>query len=115
MKPKTDRQKLFKRLDDLTSDICRDRAEGFCHRCGGIGIEPHHLFGRHGSVRWDLDNLYWVCRECHDWIHAHREEYNAYMWLEMGFIYDGLHQKAQVVVHYKNADLLEILEGLKRK
>lgn len=118
MKPRTDRQRLIEKLDAITRRIVKDRDDGKCQflSCMEPGTEVHHIFSRrHLSVRWDQDNLILLCPDCHKYAHSHPEEFQAQLWLEMGFIFDGLHQKANVVVHYKNADLLEILEGLKNK
>lgn len=66
------------------------------------------------SVRFDPDNGILLCRKCHEYARDHKENFNAVMWLEMGFIFDGLHEKVKETVQYKNWQLLEILENLKR-
>jgi hypothetical protein len=112
---KTDRKKLIAKLDALWRVLVKDRDEHRCQYNGCInpGTDAHHIFGRGHSVRWDLDNGITLCRSCHDYARDHKENFNAVMWLQMGFIFDGLHEKAKIVVHYKSADLLAILEGLK--
>lgn len=41
--------------------------------CTGRGIEFHHKTPRKRGGSDDLGNLLWVCRACHDWIHASPE------------------------------------------
>lgn len=117
MKPQTDRKKLINRCDDEIRRIARLRAGGHCGRCEIFytDLEAHHIFSRrHLSVRFNLDNIIMLCPECHRWAHSHPEEFQAVTWLDMGFIFDGLQEKVKQVVHYKNFELREILEGLKR-
>lgn len=117
MKPKTDRKKLIEKCDAVWRWIVKERGQGRCqyNGCSNHGEEAHHIFSRRNmSTRFDPDNGILLCPECHRWAHANPETFNAVMWLDMGFIFDGLHVKSKVVVHYKNVDLLEILEGLKR-
>lgn len=119
MKPKTDRKKLIEKLDILWSRAVRERDEHRCRKCKRspweqAAVEAHHAFKRSNmGVRFDLDNGVTLCLDCHRYAHSHPEEFNAWLWLEMGFIYDDLHEKSKGVVHYKNWELLEILEGLK--
>ena len=76
----------------------------------------HHIFGRSNmATRFDLDNGVTLCLDCHRYAHSHPEEFQAWVWLDMGFIFDGLHEKSKEIVHLKNADLLGIMEMLKSK
>ena len=119
-KPRTDRQKLIEKCDALWSRSVRERDEHHCRRCGKspweyVAVLAHHIFGRSNmATRFDLDNGVTLCLDCHRYAHSHPEEFQAWVWLGMGFMFDGLRVKAQVVVHYKNFELLEILEQLKR-
>jgi len=116
MKVKTDRKKTIAILDDLWSRKVKERDGHQCryNGCCNPGVDSHHIFSRrHQATRWDLDNGITLCRECHDFARDHQENFNAVMWLDMGFIYDGLQEKAKVIVHYKNWELLEILEKLR--
>ena len=116
MKPKTERKKLIDRCDDEARRIARERAGGHCGYCEMFysDLHDHHIFSRrHFSVRWDLDNHIMLCPICHEYAHNYPEEFLAWVWLQMGFIFDGLRVKAQVIVHYKNWQLVEILEGLR--
>ena len=49
-------------------------AHPFCARCGRPSRDRHHAAGRRGSNRTDESTWIAVCRECHDWIHAHPAE-----------------------------------------
>ena len=42
-----------------------------CERCGGRGVEIHHIYGR-GNGKDVISNLMCVCRTCHTM--AHNEE-----------------------------------------
>ena len=46
------------------------RSEGMCERCGGVGCDPHHLLeGSNKKATETIENVLWVCRECHDYLH----------------------------------------------
>ena len=51
------------------------RADGMCEMftpaCSRVGVEAHHVRGRVGRLLTDTEWLMWVCRECHDYAHAH--------------------------------------------
>lgn len=118
MKPRTDRKKLIEKLDAVWRWIVKERGQGRCqyNGCCNRGEEAHHIFSRRNmSVRFDPDNGILLCRHCHRFAHDYPEYFNAVLWLDMGFIYDGLQVKSKAIVHYKSADLLEILEGLKKR
>jgi hypothetical protein len=112
-KPKTDRKKLIDKLDTLWSKRVMERDFYRCQYCFRAGTDPHHIFSRKNlSTRWDINNGICLCRECHD--DAHRTPKTFHIYLATFFpIYMELQEKAKVVVHYKNADLLEILEKIK--
>jgi hypothetical protein len=42
--------------------------------CGRIATDVHHMKGRLGGNYLDDNTWLPVCRECHDWIHAHPRE-----------------------------------------
>jgi 5-methylcytosine-specific restriction enzyme A len=56
------------------------RDEGRCRRCGRPATDVHHRRpkGMGGTsdlyIRLGLANLVCLCRQCHDYIHAHPEE-----------------------------------------
>lgn len=115
-KPMTDRKKRIEQADAVWRWIVKERGAGRCqyNGCSNRGEEAHHIFSRRNmSVRFDPDNGILLCPACHRYAHAHPENFNAVLWLEMGFIYDGLQVKSKQVVHYKNYELLEIVERLK--
>lgn len=112
---KHDRKKMIDRLDRQASHDCREKAKGICQICGEVGTETHHLYSRrHLSTRWDQRNLFWVCHECHQWTHAHPEDFHTRMWIDMGKrAYEELREKALQITHYRTADLAELLERLR--
>jgi 5-methylcytosine-specific restriction endonuclease McrA len=63
-------------LDHICSLIARGRANGLCETCGRAGSQTHHFFSKkmHAAVRWDTDNLLWLCFGCHIG-KIHREGY----------------------------------------
>jgi 5-methylcytosine-specific restriction endonuclease McrA len=62
---RTKKQLLIAENDRLFSLIIRHRDSGKCQKCGAIGTQVHHFFGRGYSVRWDLDNGVLLCFACH--------------------------------------------------
>ena len=47
------------------------RSEGMCERCGGVGCDPHHLLeGSTKSQTECAENVLWVCRSCHRYLHS---------------------------------------------
>lgn len=61
------KKNLIKRLDKLASELAALSWGGMCARCGRVGNQTHHYFtrGAHAAVRWELDNLCWLCYGCH--------------------------------------------------
>lgn len=115
-KPKTDRKKRIEQADAVWRWIVKERGAGRCqyNGCFNRGEEAHHIFSRRNmSVRFDPDNGIWLCPDCHRYAHAHPENFNAVLWLELGLVYEALQVKSKVVVQYRNHDLLEIIERLK--
>ena len=57
---------IEKRLDKLTSELCRLGHGGRCYLCGHPGTDTHHIVSRnHKRQRWNQDNLVYLCRTCH--------------------------------------------------
>jgi hypothetical protein len=66
-KSKDNRKKLILEADKLWSSIIRNR-DGKCIYCDGtINLNAHHIFtkGRHGNLRWIVDNGVTLCAKCH--------------------------------------------------
>lgn len=71
-KPKKKKTKtLSKQLDDLAGAIVRSR--GYCEHCGRKDkLQWCHIVGRSArQVRWDLDNAYCLCHQCHFYFTNH--------------------------------------------
>lgn len=94
MKKKTPRQKLVKKLDDITRTYIRNK---FNHKCVGSGKGPcgkvvaganshrSHIYCRNTwpFLRWDEDNLVLHCYPCHKaW---HNAPLLAREWFEKEF------------------------------
>lgn len=69
------------RVPTANRQIVMGRAFGHCERClhATLAGDPHHrrvrgMGGSKAPDRHDPSNLVWVCRPCHDWIHAHPKE-----------------------------------------
>lgn len=57
---------IERRLDKLSSTLCRLLADGKCYLGNHEGHEPHHIVSRnHKRQRWNMDNLVYLCRTCH--------------------------------------------------
>ena len=49
----------------------QERSGGMCERCGRYGCDPHHLL--EGSTKKEtetVENVLWVCRTCHNYLHS---------------------------------------------
>ncbi len=63
---------IERRLDKLSSELCRLKHSGMCYCCGRAGTDTHHIVSRnHKRQRWSIDNLVFLCRNCH--LKAHSE------------------------------------------
>lgn len=60
---------------DDTRQAVSFRARGFCEvgadSCSTLGHEAHHVRMRSQGGSDDPENLLWVCRACHSFIHLH--------------------------------------------
>lgn len=63
------------------------RAGNVCERCGVLGsfpffpLDAHHIQGKkaHPELRWSQSNGIALCRLCHDWAHAYRRHFMAWL------------------------------------
>lgn len=59
--------KYIKALDTLYPKLARGKR---CYFCGRGATEIHHIRGRSNILlRYDLNNLLPICRDCHEQIH----------------------------------------------
>lgn len=54
----------------------------YCQRCRRPASEIHHKAGRNGERLNDVHNFMSVCRDCHQYIHAHPQESRQNGWLK---------------------------------
>lgn len=114
------RKRLVSELDTLNSANCCIGQNGVCMMCGKAGTQAHHFFGKkaHGSVRWEQDNMMWLCFYCHI-IRIHRggeaEEARDKLIEKIGKErFDKLKGKAHQVVKYSIQDLMSLRERLSK-
>jgi len=85
-KPKSDRKKLIKQLDELTKQVVRLRDEWVCQKCekyivhdtstGKMFAHTAHIVSRSRHfLRWDILNLVLLDMNCHRWGHRHPLEF----------------------------------------
>ena len=62
---KPSQKSLTNKLDRVISEIVRSR--GRCERCGNTEtLQTAHAYSRSNfTVRWDLDNTFCLCYNCH--------------------------------------------------
>ena len=53
-----------------------------CQVCGIVGdLESHHVFGRLGALRTDIDNGIYLCQACHYIAHQNLKQFRKW-WSE---------------------------------
>jgi 5-methylcytosine-specific restriction endonuclease McrA len=117
LKQKHDRKSLIGKGDAGCRQIAKSRAGGKCEYggCRELGTECHHIISRrHMATRFLPENLILLCADHHRFAHAHREDFMTVLWLDFGNTINKLTELSKVIVHFKNADLQEIIERLKR-
>ena len=63
------------RINYLNDNYC-------CQRCSRPATEIHHTNGRNGDRLNDTEHFMAVCRNCHQYIHAHPQESRENGWLK---------------------------------
>lgn len=114
------RKKLVKELDTAVSIYIRKR-DAECVVCGSTQrLQNGHLFSRTAySTRWDITedgNCHAQCAT-HNYIHE-MDSYPFTKWYLNNFgekKYDELHRRYETPVKYKDFQLQEMLDDVKRK
>lgn len=109
------RKTLVTACDELVSKIVRSK--GKCENCGGNEyLQPAHIYSRKNySVRWYFENLLCFCARCHFWAHERPIEFGEFVLKHLGKErYDALKLKANAVQIWKNFELMDLREKLKR-
>ena len=117
------KQRLEKACDDLCREIVKLRDKNKCRLCEGIGCDPHHIARRGGNVRWFIDSIILICRDCHRT--GHDDELNmninivrvigAEKFEELQMMARGIRQWKQADLKILKSDLTEALNYYKAK
>ena len=103
MNPK---QRLEKACDDLCREIVKLRDKNKCRLCEGIGCDPHHIARRGGNVRWFIDSIILICRDCHRTGHDDELNMNINIVRVIGAEkFEELQMMAREIRQWKQADL----------
>jgi hypothetical protein len=108
------------RLADRLAAFLVEQREGVMAQDPGCirrGTDPHHLLPKssHPNLRWDLDNLAWISRAFHDWLHAHRGEMPRFgLWALGRARWEALQQRAMSEPYERPADAVARLRGIVR-
>lgn len=64
---KNKKKRLSMECRAICSEICKIIWKGKCATCGCEGSAAHHFFGWKAcsNVRFNFDNLIWLCADCH--------------------------------------------------
>lgn len=71
-KPKTNRKKLWDKLDEICKKIVKEEANRKCERCGVPSGQWSHVKPKSLGIiyRWNPLNIMWLCYACHiNWWH----------------------------------------------
>ena len=117
------KQRLEKACDDLCREIVKLRDKNKCRLCEGIGCDPHHIARRGGNVRWFIDSIILICRDCHRTGHDDELNMNINIVRVIGAEkFEELQMMAREIKQWKQAnlkilksDLTEILNYYKAK
>ncbi len=115
---KTARQKITKKLDDIVSEIVRERNKR-CVMCGSVTkLGNGHVFSRRSnSLRWDIrpdGNCHTQCWK-HNYLHSIRDPYAYYQWYIEKFgkkRFDELYSEWHTIRKFSMPDLEEMYEEL---
>ena len=109
------------RLDKVFSKFIKRRDDWTCRRCGlrnkpdSNYYDPAHIKGRRiDSLRWDDENVFGLCRSCHQFMDGHPlKKRDWYISQFGGENWDRLVQKSNRVSHFKNWELEEMIQYFK--
>lgn len=81
-RPKNERKKLVKKLDEVVRQICRKRDKSCCScgkRLNDTAQVSHYISRRVYAVRWDLRNCHMSCPGCNLRHNFDCEPYTSFM------------------------------------
>lgn len=107
---------LKRELTNACSQYTKKKTKGKCEMCGKEGINAHHIYskGRFGAIRYDIDNLVWLCFDCH-FNGAHGGNPDYFKWLlryKRQEELDRIKAKGQAIKKWKREELENILKEL---
>lgn len=121
-KAKTERQKVYKQLEDAWKVLVKLRASCVCEyrNCNKTYLNSHHIFSkRHMATRWDLENGICLCSGHHtlNMFSAHQSP--AFVdWIEE-YIgeerYNRIKLKAYTIKKWTIQEMKELLEEFKKE
>lgn len=111
----TDIARMIEQADERVRRIVRARNGGRCERCKvNVATDTAHGWPRdYFGTRWDLRNVFNLCRFCHDWLGKARVRMASFMVRMIGgAAYDDVQTKANAVTPVREPMLREIIENL---
>ena len=73
----SDMQKKRQMQLNISRRLIVARSHNFCESgryCGHTGEHAHHVVRRSQGGSNGIENLLWLCHQCHEWIHTHVAE-----------------------------------------
>ncbi len=110
------RKTLQDALDKLFSVIIRGK--GKCEKCGRTNsLVPAHIFSRKNlSVRWDKDNVFCFCIDCHSWAHRNPNLFTEFAKGKLGNEkYEELKRKSVEIKKWSIIELKNLYKEFKEK
>jgi len=103
-------------IDKLVSQIAKLRAGNKCEYCGEAykKRETSHFHGRRKvSVRYDLDNVAWLCFTCHQEMHSHPDLHSEWFEKRLGSEkYEQLGIRSRMLAREIKLDKVKIKKNL---
>ena len=122
MAKKTARQKIYKKLDDLTREAVRLRDNNCCQKCGkpvkGSDSQPSHIIPKSRSLflRWDLLNILLMDNYCHiHWWHQNPMASGVWFKGKYPTRYNYLFVNEHHPVRWRMGDLRRLQTALEQK
>jgi len=103
-------------IDKLVSQVAKLRADNKCEYCGEEykKRETSHFHSRRKvSVRYDLDNVAWLCFHCHQEMHSHPNVHTEWFRKRLGSEkFEQLDVRSRMLAREMGLDKVKIKENL---